>query len=171
MPWPRRGPCSWRKAWLGGITCCSNLVGPQNPSVETTPAGEASALCALHAMGLSSYAMQALHDEVLAYGLGLLMLQPGADLETRFVQTLHCWLDRECDPSVPQAAQAGVRAPSARGTCLVAERPGLSQSAFSVAHAVAAVCPIHKRFPDAARRKRFPIGAGGLPEPPDARHS
>lgn len=53
----------------------------------------------LNASGLSPDAAQQLHDEVLAYGLGLLVLQgprrPGgrAVLETRFVQSLQRWLD------------------------------------------------------------------------------
>lgn len=53
----------------------------------------------LQASGLSPDSAQQLHDEVLAYGLGLLVLQgprrPGgrAVLETRFVQSLQRWLD------------------------------------------------------------------------------
>ena len=54
---------------------------------------------ALLASGLSPETAQQVHDEVLAYGLGLLVLQgPGrsgarAAMETRFVQSLQRWLD------------------------------------------------------------------------------
>lgn len=61
----------------------------------------APCLSTLKAMGLPPGAAQQLHDDVLAYGLGLLVLQGAGSpetqvtLETRFVQTLHRWLDRE----------------------------------------------------------------------------
>jgi len=70
-------------------------------------------LSTLHALGLSADAAQQLHDEVLAYGLGLLVLQgagspgPITRLDTRFLQTLHRWLARECNG----APQAGAGAP------------------------------------------------------------
>jgi AcrR family transcriptional regulator len=54
---------------------------------------------ALHASGLPADTAQQVHDEVLAYGLGLLVLQgpdrsgARAAMETRFVQSLHRWLD------------------------------------------------------------------------------
>ncbi len=67
----------------------------------------APGLATLCAMGLSHEAAQRLHDEVLAYGLGLLVLPSGNDLEARFVQTLHRWLDRECGQCADQAADAG----------------------------------------------------------------
>lgn len=55
-------------------------------------------LDALNASGLPVDVAQQVHDEVLAYGLGLLVLGPGrpdarAAMETRFVQSLHRWLD------------------------------------------------------------------------------
>lgn len=62
---------------------------------------------ALLASGLTPETAQQVHDEVLAYGLGLLVLQgPGrsgarAAMETRFVQSLQRWLD------VALAAAAG----------------------------------------------------------------
>jgi AcrR family transcriptional regulator len=56
----------------------------------------APALATLHTLGLPPETAQQVHDEVLAYGIGLLALQPGTGLETRFVQALHRWLDREC---------------------------------------------------------------------------
>jgi hypothetical protein len=67
----------------------------------------APGLATLCAMGLSDEAAQRLHDEVLAYGLGLLVLPSGNDLEARFVQTLHRWLDRECGQCADQAADVG----------------------------------------------------------------
>lgn len=54
---------------------------------------------ALQATGLPPDAALQLHDEVLAYGLGLLVLQGPkradgqAAMETRFVQSLHSWVD------------------------------------------------------------------------------
>lgn len=56
-------------------------------------------LDALQASGLPSDTAQQVHDEVLAYGLGLLVLQGPdragvrATMETRFLQSLHRWLD------------------------------------------------------------------------------
>jgi AcrR family transcriptional regulator len=56
-------------------------------------------LDALQASGLPPDTAQQVHDEVLAYGLGLLVLlgpdRAGARsaMETRFVQSLHRWLD------------------------------------------------------------------------------
>lgn len=67
----------------------------------------APCLDSLHALGMSADAAQRLHGEVLAYGLGLLVLQgagapgPGAGLNTRFLQSLHRWLDRECSGASP----------------------------------------------------------------------
>lgn len=76
--------------------------------------GQVTAPCldALHALGLSADAAQQLRDEVLAFGLGLLVLQgagapgPGAGLDTRFLQSLHRWLDRECCSANPTEATA-----------------------------------------------------------------
>lgn len=65
---------------------------------------------ALNASGLPADVAQQVHDEVLAYGLGLLVLQgPGrtggrAALETRFVQSLHRWLDVALASSLAGAA-------------------------------------------------------------------
>lgn len=56
-------------------------------------------LDALHASGLPPDTAQQVHDEVLAYGLGLLVLQgpdragARATMEIRFLQSLHRWLD------------------------------------------------------------------------------
>lgn len=70
-------------------------------------------LDALHASGLSPDAAQQVHDEVLAYGLGLLVLQ-GPDragargtMETRFVQSLHRWLDVAMAAALGPATEAG----------------------------------------------------------------
>lgn len=58
-------------------------------------------LDALRGMGLADAAALQLNDEVLAYGLGLLVLQAapssqgGEGLETRFLHTLCRWMDRE----------------------------------------------------------------------------
>jgi hypothetical protein len=69
----------------------------------------------LQASGLASDTAQQVHDEVLAYGLGLLVLQ-GPDragarsaMETRFVQSLHRWLD------VALAAALGVPTEAGQG--------------------------------------------------------
>jgi AcrR family transcriptional regulator len=81
------------------------------PETEGQGSGSASVLLArlaealqpsleaLQASGLPDDTAQQVHDEVLAYGLGLLVLQ-GPDrsgargaMETRFVQSLHRWLD------------------------------------------------------------------------------
>lgn len=68
----------------------------------------------LQASGLSADAAQQLHDEVLAYGLGLLVLQgprrPGgwAALETRFVQSLQRWLDLALAAAHPDGGVAEV---------------------------------------------------------------
>lgn len=91
---------------------------PTEPSGGDDSASEASVLArlgeaiapvigTLHAMGLPTDAAQQVHHEVLAYGMGLLVLQPGADLETRIVQTLHRWPEGECGQSALQAAAAG----------------------------------------------------------------
>lgn len=82
--------------------------------------GQATAPCldTLRALGLPADAAQQLHDEVLAYGLGLLVLQgasspgSGAGLETRFLQTLHRWLDRERgDAAEPGGSAQGPEEP------------------------------------------------------------
>lgn len=70
-------------------------------------------LDALQASGLSPDTAQQVHDEVLAYGLGLLVLQgparagARATMETRFVQSLHRWLDVAMAAALGQAAEAG----------------------------------------------------------------
>lgn len=69
---------------------------------------------ALQASGLPADMAQQVHDEVLAYGLGLLVLQ-GHDrsgarttMETRFVQSLHRWLDIAFASALsPPDAEAG----------------------------------------------------------------
>jgi AcrR family transcriptional regulator len=68
---------------------------------------------ALHASGLPPETAQQVHDEVLAYGLGLLVLQ-GPDragarpaMETRFVQSLHRWLDVALAAALGVSAEAG----------------------------------------------------------------
>lgn len=81
------------------------------PETEGQGSGSASVLLArladalqpgleaLQASGLPADTAQQVHDEVLAYGLGLLVLQgpdrsgTRATMETRFVQSLHRWLD------------------------------------------------------------------------------
>lgn len=70
-------------------------------------------LDALHASGLPPDTAQQVHDEVLAYGLGLLVLQ-GSDragarpaMETRFVQSLHRWLDMALAAALGGAVEAG----------------------------------------------------------------
>ena len=70
-------------------------------------------LDALHASGLPPDTAQQVHDEVLAYGLGLLVLQ-GSDragarpaMETRFVQSLHRWLDMARAAALGGAVEAG----------------------------------------------------------------
>ena len=102
-----RDPCG---LWLwnlsddraGGPTASGPLAdhgaadGPGLLEQATEPCVES-----LVAAGLPDGAATHLRDDVLAYGLGLLMLRrsgsegEGDDREARFVQTLHRWLDRE----------------------------------------------------------------------------
>lgn len=70
-------------------------------------------LDALHASGLPPDTAQQVHDEVLAYGLGLLVLQ-GPDragarpaMETRFIQSLHRWLDMALAAALGGTGEAG----------------------------------------------------------------
>jgi AcrR family transcriptional regulator len=68
---------------------------------------------ALQASGLPADSAQQVHDEVLAYGLGLLVLQgpdrsgARAAMETRFVQSLHRWLDIAFAAAAPAPGEAG----------------------------------------------------------------
>lgn len=68
---------------------------------------------ALRACGLSVDAAQQLHDEVLAYGLGLLVLQGPkrgegrAVMETRFIQSLQRWMDVALLAAQPDVEAAG----------------------------------------------------------------
>lgn len=68
---------------------------------------------ALRACGLPADAAQQLHDEVLAYGLGLLVLQGPkrgegrAVMETRFVQSLQRWMDVALLAAQPEPEEAG----------------------------------------------------------------
>lgn len=68
---------------------------------------------ALRACGLSVDSAQQLHDEVLAYGLGLLVLQGPkrgegrAVMETRFVQSLQRWMDVALLAAQPEPNEAG----------------------------------------------------------------
>lgn len=68
---------------------------------------------ALQACGLSPDAAQQLHDEVLAYGMGLLVLQGPkhgegrAVMEARFVQSLQRWMDVALAANLQDAEEAG----------------------------------------------------------------
>lgn len=118
-------------AWWGGLAGDTSrlqlvLYGGHGQLPATQEEGAASVLLArladaiqpcheaLLATGLSAESALALHDEVLAYGLGLLVLQgpqqtgvPAA-MEPRFMQSLHRWLDLAL-----AASQAEVDAPAA----------------------------------------------------------
>lgn len=122
-------------AWWGGLagdTPRLQLVlyggHGQLPAIEEE--GAASALLArladavqpcyeaLLATGLSSESALLLHDEVLAYGLGLLVLQGPqragvpSTMEPRFMQSLHRWLDialaaSQAETNAPFALEQG----------------------------------------------------------------
>jgi hypothetical protein len=70
----------------------------------------------LQTCGLTPDAAQQLHDEVLAYGLGLLVLQGPqrgegrALMESRFVQSLQQWMDQALAATQQDADGAGQRA-------------------------------------------------------------
>jgi hypothetical protein len=67
----------------------------------------------LQTCGLTPDAAQQLHDEVLAYGLGLLVLQGPqrgegrALMESRFVQSLQQWMDQALAATQQDADGAG----------------------------------------------------------------
>lgn len=115
-------------AWLAGDTQRLELVlhgghGLQDAAGEAC--GSASVLLArlaealqpcletLQACGLAPDAAQQLHDEVLAYGLGLLVLQGPkrgegrALMESRFVQSLQRWMDLALAATQQEADEAG----------------------------------------------------------------
>lgn len=80
---------------------------------NTPPKG--AGLDALHGMGFSADAALQLHKEVLAYSLGLLVLQASGSpqrkaLETCFMQAMQRWLDHACcEPLGPaQECQCGL---------------------------------------------------------------
>ena len=102
-------------AWWGGLAgdnqCLQLVLYSGHGRLPVDEGGAASVLLArladavqpcheaLLATGLSAERALQLHDEVLAYGLGLLVLQGPqrtglpATMEPRFVQSLHRWLD------------------------------------------------------------------------------
>ncbi|MDQ7746512.1 TetR/AcrR family transcriptional regulator [Hydrogenophaga pseudoflava] len=115
-------------AWLAGDTQRLQLVlhgGHGLPDAAGETGGPASVLLArlaaalqpcletLQACGLAPDAAQQLHDEVLAYGLGLLVLQGPkrgegqALMETRFVHSLQRWMDVALAATLQDADVAG----------------------------------------------------------------